>query len=96
MNINIQTIDFTARPDLNSFIQEKVSALSRMKSNIISAEVALKVDKSDTDENKICEIRLSIPGNDLFAKRNAKTFEEATNQVVSALQKQIVKRKPRE
>jgi putative sigma-54 modulation protein len=96
MNINIQSLDFTARPELDSFVREKVTALSRLKGDIIRGDIALRLDKSDTDENKICEIRLSIPGNDLFAKRNAKSFEEATKMAISALEKQIMKKKDRD
>ncbi len=33
-------------------------------------------------ENKEVEIRLFIPGNDLFAKKVAKNFEEATDDEV--------------
>lgn len=95
MTINIQTLDFTAKKELNDFIHEKVSALSRIKEDIISAEVSLKLDKSATDDNKICDIRLVIPGNDLFAKRNAHSFEEAIKEVITALEKQIIKKKPR-
>ena len=60
---------------------------------IESAKVCLKLDKSDTTDNKICEIRLVVPGNDLFAKRKGKTFEKATNEVVDVLQRQIEKMK---
>ena len=45
------------------------------------------------EENKIAEIKLSIPGNNLFAKKQCKTFEEATDSVVEALRRQIRKKK---
>ncbi len=57
------------------------------------SEVCLKLDKSDTRENKVCEIRLAIPGNDLLARAQCKTFEEAAAQCVEALEKQMKKRK---
>ena len=41
----------------------------------------------------MCEIRLAIPGNDLLANAQCKTFEEAVAQCVEALEKQIKKRK---
>ena len=41
----------------------------------------------------MCEIRLAIPGNDLMASAQCKTFEEAVAQCVEALEKQIKKRK---
>ncbi len=42
---------------------------------------------------KIAEIKLLVPGNDLFAKRQCKTFEEATDQAVEALRRQLKKKK---
>ncbi|MDZ4843990.1 MAG: ribosome-associated translation inhibitor RaiA [Chitinophagales bacterium] len=93
MNINIKTIHFTAKQELTDFITEKVGALFRYSDEILAGEVSLKLDKSATRENKICEIRLVVPGNDLFAKRQCETFEGATKQTIEALQKQIEKLK---
>src|SRR5437868_5119137 len=78
MNIDIQSLHFTLQPDLNNLILDKVNKLQHFQSGIISAHVVLKVEKSDTQENKTCEIKLEIPGNDLFSKKHGKTFEEAT------------------
>ena len=44
-------------------------------------------------ENKIVEIKLNIPGNQLFAKEKAKTFEAASDLSLEALKKQIIKHK---
>ena len=91
MNTRIQTIGFKAKPDLTDFINKKTSDLARFNDSIIGSEVFLKLDNNEKGENKTCEIRLMIPGNDLFAKRQCSTFEEAAKQVVEALQKQIEK-----
>ena len=93
MEIKIQSLHFTPKQELTDFINEKVSKLSHFYHRIESGEICLKLDKSDKTENKICEIRLVVPGNDLFAKRQCKTFEEATNETIGALQKQIEKLK---
>jgi putative sigma-54 modulation protein len=45
------------------------------------------------DHNKIVEIKLDIPRNPLFAKKQNKTFEEATDNVIDALRRQITKQK---
>lgn len=93
MNITIQPKDFTAKAELTDFIKEKVEKLFRMYDRIISCEVVLKIDKSETKENKVCDIRLIIPGNDLLAGAQCKTFEEAAVQSIGALEKQIERRK---
>jgi ribosome-associated translation inhibitor RaiA len=60
-----------------------------LSDRILEGKVILKLDKSDTHENKVCEIRLVIPGNDLFAKKNAASFEQALDQAIHALEKQV-------
>lgn len=93
MKLTIQSLHFTATQELNLFVTEKVNKLSHFFEDIESANVCLKLDKSGTTDNKICEIRLAVPGNDLFAKRQSTTFEEATNETVNVLEQQIKKMK---
>jgi putative sigma-54 modulation protein len=93
MKLTIQSLHFTAKSELTNFVTEKVNKLSHFYDKIESANVSLKLEKSDTTNNKICEIRLSVPGNDLFVKRQCKTFEEATNESVHILHQQIEKMK---
>ena len=89
MKTNIQSIGFTASEALNAFVKEKTAKISLHFDNILSSEVCLKTDKSATNENKVCDIRLIIPGNDLLASAQCKTFEEAIVLASDALIKQI-------
>ena len=66
MDFKINTVHFTADEKLVEFIREKVSKLEMMYDQIISSEVYLRLDKSDTNENKIAEVKVHIPGNPLF------------------------------
>ncbi|TAJ14941.1 ribosome-associated translation inhibitor RaiA [Marinilabiliaceae bacterium JC017] len=91
MNITIQSVRFTASERLEEFAQLKVGKLDQFFEGIVSAEVILKLDKSDTTENKVVEISLNIPGGDLFAKKQSKTFEESIDLVCDALRKQLIK-----
>ena len=93
MNIKIKTLGFTAKQELIDFANEKVEKFAHLYDKIINCEVCFSVDKSDTKENKVCDIRLVIPGNDLLSSVQCKTFEEATAQAVEALEKQIEKKK---
>ena len=93
MNIKIKTLGFTAKQELTDFVNEKVEKFSYLYDKILSCEVCFSVDKSATNDNKVCDIRLIIPGNDLFSSAQCKTFEEATLQAVEALERQIEKRK---
>ncbi|MBN2480182.1 MAG: ribosome-associated translation inhibitor RaiA [Bacteroidales bacterium] len=93
MNIRINAVRFDADKKLERFVERKVRKLARYFDEIINAEIFLKVENSQELENKVVEIRLDIPGTDLFARKQCKTFEESTDNAVDALKQQIVKRK---
>jgi putative sigma-54 modulation protein len=93
MKIRVQSIHFTADVKLLDFIQKKADKLDLFFDQIISGEVYLKLENTDVEENKITEIKLLIPGNDLFAKEQCKTFEEATDKAVESLKRQLDKHK---
>ncbi len=93
MKINISSVHFKADKKLEDFITEKVGKLTSTYENIIGSEITLRLDNSSTMENKIAEIRLKVPGNDLFAKKQCKTFEEATDIAIGALRRQLKKHK---
>jgi len=91
MEVTIHSVHFTADQKLKDFVSQKISKLTQFSSNIIKAEVFLRLENVQDDENKVAEIRLDIPGNDLFAKKQAKSFEEASDLATEALRKQLVK-----
>jgi len=93
MNIRINAVRFDADNKLVTFIEKKVSKLARYFDDIINAEIFLKVDNTPNLENKIVEIKLDIPGSDLFAQKQTKSFEESTDIAVDALKQQILKHK---
>jgi putative sigma-54 modulation protein len=61
MQVDIKSIHFKADRKLEDFIKEKVEKLSQFFDGVISAEVTLKLDNNEGTDNKISEIRLSIP-----------------------------------
>jgi putative sigma-54 modulation protein len=93
MDINIHSIHFDADEKLLDFVNSKLGKLSTFFDKIIDAEVFLRLDKSNTNENKLVEIKVNLPGKELFAKKQSKSFEESTDEVVEALRRQIKKHK---
>lgn len=93
MNIQIHSVRFDADKKLIDFVQQKIGKLRQVSDNIVSAEVYLRLDNDQDRENKITEIKLEFPGGPLFARKQSKTFEEATDSVVDALRKQITRQK---
>ncbi len=91
MNIRINSLRFSPTQQLESFVESKVSKLDQYNDEIIGAEVFLKLENTQDEANKVAEIRLEIPGNELFAKKQSKSFEESTDTAIDALIKQIAK-----
>ena len=89
MEIQIQSIHFKADRKLIGFINEKVAKLNQYFEGIISSEIFLRLDKAGDSANKVAEIKINVPGNDLYVKRQCKTFEEAVDAGVEALSKQV-------
>ena len=93
MKINIQSPGFKVSLVLTKFIQEKVCKLYNYNTEIISIDILLKVSNADSKENKVCEIRIAIPGNDILASATCKTFEEAVLSVVEIIKNRIKRKK---
>jgi putative sigma-54 modulation protein len=94
MNIKVNSVHFTADQKLVDFVNKKVSKMDTFYDGIISAEVSLKVEKPESSNNKISEIKISLPATDyLFARKQADTFEEATDLAIDAIRSQLKKHK---
>ena len=93
MEVNINSVHFKTDRKLEDFIEKKVSKLSGMYEGVIGSEVTLKLENTEARDNKVAEIRLLIKGYDLYAKKQSKTFEEATDTAINALRKQLEKYK---
>ncbi|MCD7901476.1 MAG: ribosome-associated translation inhibitor RaiA [Bacteroides sp.] len=94
MDIRIQSIHFDATEQLQAFIQKKVSKLERFYDDISAVEVTLKVVKPETSGNKEAGIKLLVPNSgDLYAVKVYDTFEQAVDECLEALGKQLAKHK---
>lgn len=93
VRINIHSIHFDADRKLIEFIHDRVDKLALFYDRIIEGDVFLKIENTNTMSNKVAEIKLKIPGSDLFAKKQSKSFEESMDVAVEALRRQIRKHK---
>jgi len=91
MNVKIQSIKFDADRKLLDYIERKQLMLESFFRQHCGSRGFLKVENSQDMENKIVEFRLKVPGNDLFAVRKGKTFEEATDLCIDVLKVQVKK-----
>ena len=91
MDIQIHAVHFDADRDLLSFIKSKLNKLITFNDAIISADVFLRIEKNDERENKVVDIKLHVPGKELFAKKHSTSFEAAVDEVTEALRRQVLK-----
>ncbi len=91
----MHSIHFDADQKLLDFIQKKVDKLETFYDQMIDGEVFLRLNNSKI-ENKTVEIKLNLPGDQIFAKEQAKTFEEGTDLACEALRRQLMKKKPKQ
>ena len=93
MKLQTQTVHVDPAPELIDFIQRKVDKLETFYDRIIDGEVFLKLEGGEAIEDKIVEIKINIPGNQLFAKERDESFEAAADKAVEALRRQLKKHK---
>ncbi|CCZ10026.1 MULTISPECIES: ribosome hibernation-promoting factor, HPF/YfiA family [Culturomica] len=96
MEVRISSVGFSASSQLEEFIQKKLAKLEKYNDSILGIDVALKLEKDDNLENKVVEVSVDIKGQDVFAKKNAKKFEEAVDELYDVVKRQLVKIKEKE
>jgi putative sigma-54 modulation protein len=91
MDIIIQSLGFKASGSIESLIGEKLKTVKSDK--IVRANVILFKGADSDPANNYCEIRLEIPGNDLFVKRHSTYFETSVNECIDVLKQQVNRHK---
>lgn len=94
MKLQVQSIHFNADVKLINFIQRKVDKLETFYDRLVDGEVFLRLNNEGI-ENKTVEIKLNVPGTQLFATEKAKSFEAAADMATEALRSQLKKFKTR-
>lgn len=94
MEVRIQAIHFDIADRLTAFINKKAERLARRYEAITNVDVTLKVVKPETAMNKEVTIKITEPQQpEVVASKTADTFEEAVDNAMEALDRQLEKRK---
>jgi putative sigma-54 modulation protein len=96
MKVNINAVNFDIDRKLVEFVQEKAQKLEKYYDKIVDCDVFLKVENTSDKENKIVEMKLGVPGDDLIVKKQCKSFEEAVELCRESLERQVLKKKEKE
>ena len=95
MNIIIKSIDFKAGKNLETFVREKVKKLFRQCNSIIRANVILRKESNKNLQNKLCEIRLVVPGYDHYVKKSSIGYRRSVSLSIAVLQEILRRNKTR-
>ena len=95
MDVIIQSLGFKAGAELENYIREKLTKLTPNE-NIVRANVILFLGPDRATPAAVCEIRLEVPGNDLFVKESSTEFEQSVDSAVNKLQGMLRKAKEKQ
>ncbi len=94
MTLNIQTVRFDADSKLTDHIRKKVDKLSTYHDRIIKVDVFLKLDNVVHQiKDKVAEIKVRIPRNEIFVKSSSKSFEASFDDAFDSVCNQIKRKK---
>lgn len=97
MNVNIQTVRFSADNKLVNYINQKMEKLNTFHDRIIKVDVFLKLDNVvHKIKDKIAEIRIHVPNQQLFVKATSKSFEQSFDDAFDSIVNQIKRKKQKQ
>jgi putative sigma-54 modulation protein len=91
MHIQITARQFHASDRLHEYARKKIERLSRYYDGITGVEVIMS--KDGQPETKSVEMNASVPRTQLVAKADGQTHEEAVDECVDRLKRQVVRYK---
>lgn len=90
MTIEFHTAYGKVSEKLVSDIRNEILKLSHIYKDISRAEVLLKYDETIIPaENKICEIRLTVYGDNLLAHSRTENFEDSAKEAIKELKRMV-------
>ena len=91
MNINFQSVNYNADSKLIEFAEKRIKKISQFYLNIIDVFIYTKIENTSDRLNKLAELKICIPGDDVVVKKTAKSFEEAISLAADSAER-ILKR----
>ena len=93
MTINVQAVNFEAKSGLGEYLERKLAKLESVSDKIIAAQVFLKKENTSEKNDKIVDIILEVPGDDIVVKKSGQSFEECIDLSVDTLKKLLIRKK---
>jgi len=93
MDKTIQPVNFNASQDLLIHVGEIFDKLQKFNDKIVSADIYLKSLRETPTKEKKIEVRLFLPGKDIYIEQQADSFISAAQQAFDRLKVIIINNK---
>jgi putative sigma-54 modulation protein len=94
MTVHVQAVRFEADSKLIDYVEKKVTKLQSFHDRIVKVDVFLKLDNVvHTIKDKIAEIKIHIPRQQVFVKQSSKSFEQSFDEALDAAINQLKRKK---
>jgi len=93
MDKTIEPVNFNASQELTTHVGEIFDKLVKFNDKIISADIYLKSLRETPRKEKLVEVRVFLPGKDVFVKQQADSFVSAAQQAYDKLKVLVRKEK---
>ena len=96
MDKTIEPVNFNASQELLTHVGEIFDKLEKFNDKIVSADIYLKSLRETPTKEKKIEVRLFMPGKDIFIEQQADSFISAAQQAFDRLKVIIIKEKEKQ
>ena len=95
MKIDIQSIHFDSDQKLLDYVNKKAERLTKYFNRITEVFIFLKLENTSSMnvQSKLVEIKVLLPGNTLFSKEQAPSFEAAADESFDHIRRQLKRHK---
>ncbi len=93
MKVNVHAVNFTVDRKLVGYVQGRLDKLEKFYDRVVCSDVFFKLDNTNLKENKIAEVKISVPGDEFIVKKQCKTFEEAVELAADSRERLLMIRK---
>ena len=93
MDKTVEPVNFNASQDLINHVGQIFDKLTRYNDKIVSADIYLKSLRETATGEKQVEVRVFLPGKDVFISQEAESFISAAQKAFDRLKVLVIKEK---
>ncbi|OGX86885.1 HPF/RaiA family ribosome-associated protein [Hymenobacter glacialis] len=90
VKMDLQTVGFSESPALLEHVEKELRRVMHFRNDIVAADVYLREEGSDPENNKTVRWRLGIPGKDLFAEGSGSSWAAGLRDASEKLKRQFI------